>query len=746
MTENMINISKKVNVFNSSENTDNKENDDYNNINLLPKFTEDDKKIESYKEFNEVYQKSIIKIISNNNYVFFGVSKKFLSFVFPDFVVQRIDVISYFGSKFLLLLLSIYFYILSLEGCPKEQNLGVCMGQAGYNNMLILIKRMLYSLICCALMIILSIKHKYTVITAVPSFIFLLFFYDNGTDLYNHGYYNRTFFLFALPISICILLAIKQAIIGLYKNFLKTISIIIIVLLSFYFAYDYITSDTCNYWGKGFKNTFINDSLSKCKTIRPEVCWFKILDETMDLPKFLGQDCSKMSNYELSEDLLLSNSNLKGKGSKYIGFPRTENWNTIEDTSYWRYQKNILNSLVDLEDKNTTQETIENTEFTIDFRNSTREIPFKANLTLKKNFTLEAERLELEKEFLKSNNKPMFKNILILFTDSLSQAHFRRKLPKTFKYLEERYYSYEERKRDRNNKARPGEISRTYQFLKFHSQSSATIENVVPLLYGVYRRERGISVFDYHKRAGYVIGTSQNYCGRELADYDIETEVNLQFPRYDHEFNQIMCDPNLHSLDQPYSIIQGPYSMSLKCIWGKKSFEWIVDYAKQFYTAYRNNSKLFLVGNIDSHEGSGEVIKYDDDVYLSFFKWMEEEGFMKDTFILVYSDHGFRMPGYLYGFLNLQDFHIESYLPAVFMFIPTSIEGFDKMDKLLMKNENKLMLPWDLNNCLEFNVKKESEYNYYQCPFLKVIKEKNCKFWELDSDECRCIFANEKMK
>lgn len=743
MSECVINISKKVNSSNSS----NYNEDLYLNDNreMISSYIKEDKHI-SYKEFNEIYQKSIIKVISNNDYVFFGVSKKFLSFIFPDFIVQRREVFTYFTLKFVFLILSIIFYIFSLEGCPKEQSLGKCMATADYKSMVILMKRLIFSLICCALMIVLSKKHLYTIITAAPIYIFLLFFYDNGTDLYNHGFYNRIFFLITLPLSVCIMLVIKIAIIGLFRNFKKTLSLIIIAYSIFYLAYYYLTLNTCDYWDKGFKKSFIDDSISSCKTMRPEICWFKILDGTMDLPKYLGQDCSDMSNYLLSKDLLISNSNLKSKNSKFIGFPRTENWDTIQETSYWVYQKNILKNLVDLEDIKTTQETIDNTEFTIDFRNSTIENPFEAKLILKKNYTLEEERLDKELKFLKNNEKPLFKNIFILFTDSLSQAHFRRKLPKTFKYLEERYYSREERKRDKNNNSRLGEITRSYQFLKFHAQSAATIENIIPLLFGKYKKEKGVSFFDHHKNAGYVIGTSNNFCSREMAEFDSNSNINIQFPRYDHEFNQIMCDPNLHSLDQPYSIFKGPYSMSLKCIWGKKSIEWTIDYAKQFFSAYRNNSKLYILGNMDSHEGSGEVIKYDDDIYLNYLKWLEEEGFMKDTLILLYSDHGFRMPGYLYGIFNFDDYNKEVYLPAVFMLIPTDIKGFEQIDHFMMENENKFMLPWDLYNCFELNVNNEVEYDFYQCPFFNVIEEKDCLFWELKSHECKCIFDNEQNK
>eukprot|EP00340_Litonotus_pictus_P012828 CAMPEP_0170539214 /NCGR_PEP_ID=MMETSP0209-20121228/103787_1 /TAXON_ID=665100 ORGANISM="Litonotus pictus, Strain P1" /NCGR_SAMPLE_ID=MMETSP0209 /ASSEMBLY_ACC=CAM_ASM_000301 /LENGTH=331 /DNA_ID=CAMNT_0010841079 /DNA_START=922 /DNA_END=1914 /DNA_ORIENTATION=- len=327
----------------------------------------------------------------------------------------------------------------------------------------------------------------------------------------------------------------------------------------------------------------------------------------------------------------------------------------VQNTSYGIFQKHVLNNLINLDDPLVDSALLESTEFRLSFWDSTDTEKFKAKLELKKNETLEAEMQKRRAEF--NGTELMFNNVLVIFIDSLSRNHFRRKLPKTYKFLEDKY----------NNTSDDEEVS-SYQYLKFSSLYPGTLANMAAMYYGNYPHNPSTSVLTYFKEAGFVIGSSMNYCGRETID--VEGEIQFTEQKHDHELAGLFCDPNLHSLQGPFTFFSGPYSMTKKCLWGKDSVDWSIDYAKQFFSAYRNNSKFFRLSIIDSHEASSEMIKYDDDKLYDFLSWYESEGFMKDSLVMVMADHGFFMPGWIYQYFNFQDYEIEMTLPALFMTIP----------------------------------------------------------------------------
>ena len=119
----------------------------------------------------------------------------------------------------------------------------------------------------------------------------------------------------------------------------------------------------------------------------------------------------------------------------------------------------------------------------------------------------------------------------------------------------------------------------------------------------------------------------------------------------------MFCDPNYYNRKDPYPLNRGPFSILKRCLYGKDTYEYVFEYAEQFWTAYKDQPKFFRMGFIDAHESTGEVVKYLDEPLTNFLKNWNEKGFLDNTMIFFVSDHGNNM-GEFYKLIS-DDFEME---------------------------------------------------------------------------------------
>lgn len=117
---------------------------------------------------------------------------------------------------------------------------------------------------------------------------------------------------------------------------------------------------------------------------------------------------------------------------------------------------------------------------------------------------------------------------------------------------------------------------------------------------------------------------------------------------YDHDGTGFSCDPYLEELDTLYGIVHdnlvGANAITRRCIFGKDSFEHVLEFGKQFWNAYREDKKFLMLEFMDAHEGSGEVVTYLDEPLTRFL----ENADLNDTTIILMSDHGWHMRSFFY--------------------------------------------------------------------------------------------------
>jgi membrane-anchored protein YejM (alkaline phosphatase superfamily) len=172
------------------------------------------------------------------------------------------------------------------------------------------------------------------------------------------------------------------------------------------------------------------------------------------------------------------------------------------------------------------------------------------------------------------------------------------------------------------------------------------------MFYGKKKEELNKTFFTkYFKENGYITSHTHDLClldsTRANHNYTIE-EV------FDHQM--VVCDPDNDHISLT----------SIRCLHGKQNMEYFLDYTDQFWRKYPNNRKLSVIISNHGHEGTLNVVKYIDDMLYNFINNLFNDHLLKDTSIILISDHGAGMPSVYYTF----DFYtIEMYMPMLYIWM-----------------------------------------------------------------------------
>ena len=107
----------------------------------------------------------------------------------------------------------------------------------------------------------------------------------------------------------------------------------------------------------------------------------------------------------------------------------------------------------------------------------------------------------------------------------------------------------------------------------------------------------------------------------------------------------MMCDPNFYNPENRFTPYMGPYSIRRRCLYGRDTFEYILEYGEKFWAAYSKEHKFLRLSFQDAHEGTLEVVKYLDVKFAEFLEKFDRKGYLKDTAVFLVSDHGNNMVG-----------------------------------------------------------------------------------------------------
>ena len=298
-----------------------------------------------------------------------------------------------------------------------------------------------------------------------------------------------------------------------------------------------------------------------------------------------------------------------------------------------------------------------------------------------------------------------------------------------------------------------------YQFLKYHTFTSGTKFNAMPMFYGksVFSSS-GINIINYFKQLGFITAQSTDMCSKEVWEPEKEPP-NLDFDLWDHENVAMFCDPSYMDRKSLYSIYKGVYSFLRRCFYGKEVHDYIFEYGKKFWEAYPNNKKFLRLGFNDGHESTFEVLKYLDEPMVEFLEYFLKKGYLKNTAIIIISDHGNHMPG-LYNLFLSEQFETERVLGNFFLIFNTNnllgnkLEMFRLLNKNVMENQQSIITPYDVHDTMMNIIYGNANNNKYSNKGKSVFSQidnsvRDCSYFDQDDEEkglCRCIPNNKYEK
>jgi hypothetical protein len=536
----------------------------------------------------------------------------------------------------------------------------------------------IFSSIITAILIEFMLLKLLTKIHLIHVFIFLssFYIYSHGQEFYDHGLFNFlgyiiiviTIIILFLPLNIIVYLIRKKkkTSVFIYVSFL-----IFLLLFYFYFIHSKLN---CRDWHRGLNNTFIENDVNKfgCQIKFPKICPYKIGTYFLDLSKIYNIKCGNDLNGK-EKTLKFSDSLYINENTTRFGYPLTNKdpmcLNKPKKTS--NIDLYVKKNILDMDNKKLLTNGKNNIpEIIVDFsKNKYGKLIINVNY----NDTLSKERKNLAK-----NSKPYKENILILYFDSVSRTNGLRQLKKTFKFIE-KFMPY----KGYFNKLYPNEKYHAFQFLKFHSFRFHTRGNYPKMFYGCKKGSNIVRITKYLKINGYVTGFSNDFCQLDscyLPHNMSQEEIS------DHEF--IICDANKKDIN----------SMIKRCLYDKINIEHQLEYGIQFWRKYKNNRKFLLIVNNDGHEGTLEVIKYDDKYVYNFLKNLFNENLLKDSIVMILSDHGCPMPS-IYYFNDF--FKYDDALPMLYILSYDKKNlTYDEQYKHLIQNQQKLITAYDIYNTI----------------------------------------------
>ena len=461
-----------------------------------------------------------------------------------------------------------------------------------------------------------------------------------------------------------------------------------------------------------------NQTIYSCKFAEPTKCHMNIFSSILDYSNLRKINCEndrpKIDKVEHVWMNYLSNKDFVGDFN-ILAYPLT---NTIDFSfSKFESEQDFANKISEninfLNDVNKMVES--NSETFIIKKNDTVNI----EINLKYNEEISTSRNQIIKE----KNIPKLNNILFIFIDKLSRPHFFRKMKLVSHFLEK----FNENKNNNSS-------YETFQFFKYQTFKSDYFESSIQtMFYNSTKHQttdnKNMHILPFLKNNGYITGQSANICSKEFFSDHLEREINFfkntKIDEYDHENVAMFCDPfyfdDSNEENSDTKNVKGITSAIKRCLYGKNSFEYVLDYGYQFWTKYQDSKKFLRLSFFEGNEKTGEVIKYLDYYLYKFLDNLYQNDLLNNTFIFLVSGQG-NSYNDLYNSINYleYDFFIEKYLGTFFILFDKEGLNLTKDDLINIKNNQQNMVTaYDIH----YTIKSIAQNKFYS--EAKEVKEDN---------------------
>lgn len=167
------------------------------------------------------------------------------------------------------------------------------------------------------------------------------------------------------------------------------------------------------------------------------------------------------------------------------------------------------------------------------------------------------------------------------------------------------------------------------------------------------------------------------------------------------------------------------------------------DYIYDFFKIYKGKRKYASLSIVSGHSFFEKNHEFIDEHLVKFLENLEREGFLKNTIIQLYSDHGDHAHRFL---TETPSGKIERMQPIHFTVIPDKVE--EKYGDNLIANTNKLHTHYEIFETAQQYTKQKKYIDPTYEPYIKaysVLHQKipagrSCKDLFLKSqNDCRCF-------
>ncbi|KAK0413495.1 hypothetical protein QR680_006839 [Steinernema hermaphroditum] len=362
------------------------------------------------------------------------------------------------------------------------------------------------------------------------------------------------------------------------------------------------------------------------------------------------------------------------------------------------------------------------------YRNGTKQDCEFAEVNCRKLFpplsiysNLHARVIPKEEIVLKNKDHKKRPNVILFVLDSVSEANWRRSLPKTLKVLLEDYKSTVFKG---FNKVGDNSFPNAVAFLTGKRVMAPGHQSELPDDMSKSFFDDWPLIWNDYSKHNYA-----TFYAEDLIKYNLFYYLSNGFrgKPVDHYFRPYwvrIYETFLYRRSTPM------------CFGNKPSHMVQLEYLKSIIMAYKSKAPIFALHWLTElgHDWSNQVGLGDDDI-ASFFKNQKEN--LKNSYVFVFSDHGHRFD----SIRQTMNGRIEERLPFFSVHVPESeIERNKELKGILQRNAKKLTSFWDLHATLLDILSEAPPYNAHNghSLFKDLPEDRNCQSAHIPEEECVC--------
>lgn len=162
------------------------------------------------------------------------------------------------------------------------------------------------------------------------------------------------------------------------------------------------------------------------------------------------------------------------------------------------------------------------------------------------------------------------------------------------------------------------------------------------------------------------------------------------------------------------------------------------DYVESFMKAYKNQPKIGLSFLAEISHSNMNTLSPTEGFVLNFFKSIQEKGYLNDTILITFSDHGMRFGE---ARATMQS-RLEERLPFLSITLPEIVrQRFPQLSDNLKANRNKLLSPFDIHATLRhvLNFPKNEPEKIGRSLFQSIPEDRSCAACGIPVHYCPCV-------